>query len=152
MDQTSPKPSIHKLLAHSYAVFLGFFLAGICLDIIFNIKVFSGSSVAELGLIFIFIGTVLVLWAQKSSRSLKKENITRDTFTRGPYKYTRNPTHWGLFLLMLGFGMVINAFFVIILSFITFIFTKITFLSKEEKMLAEKYGQPYVEYKNSVRL
>ena len=153
MDQTnSPKPSIHKLLAHSYVVFLGVFLLGVCLDILFKIKVFNGSSVGPLGYVFLVIGTALVLWAQKSTRSIKKETITRETFSHGPYKYTRNPTHWGLFLLTLGFGMVINAFFVIIFSFITFLLTKAIFISKEEKLLADKYGAPYLEYKNSVRL
>lgn len=153
MDQaTAPRESIHKVLAHSYATYFGFFLTGVCLDILFNMKVFTGSSVDELGFIFIILGTSLILWAQRASRSLKKENITRETFTQGPYKYTRNPTHWGLFLLMLGFGMVINAFFVIILSFINFIFTKITFLNKEERLLAEKYGEPYLAYKHSVKL
>ena len=153
MDQTlPPKPSIHKVLAHSYAVFLGLFLAGVCLDILFAIKIFSGEYVAELGVMFLIIGTSLIVWAQKSTRNLKKEPVTRDTFIQGPYKYTRSPTHWGLFLLTLGFGMIVNAFFVIIFSFITFIFIKLTFLSKEEKLLAEKYGEPYLSYKQSVRL
>ena len=145
-------PSVHKVLAHSYAVHFLFFLAGVCLDLIFNLKVFKNPSVTVWGFIFLIVGTFLIVWAQKTSRSLKKEIITKETFVHGPYRYTRSPTHWGLFLVTLGFGMVINAFFVMILSLVAFIFTKITFLNKEEKILALKYGAPYVEYKKSVKI
>ncbi|MBI2631135.1 hypothetical protein HYW73_02890 [Candidatus Nomurabacteria bacterium] len=146
------KPSVHKILAHSYATHFLFFLAGVSLDLIFNLKLFKGSLVAIWGFVFLAMGTFLIIWAQKTSRNLKKEIITRETFIHGPYKYTRSPTHWGLFLISLGFGMVINAFFVMIFSLIAFIFTKATFLNKEEKILALKYGAPYVEYKKSVKL
>ena len=149
---TKKIPSVHKVLAHSYAVHFLFFLAGVCLDLIFNLKVFKSSVVVSLGFVLLAFGTFIVIWAQKTSRSLKKENITRETFFHGPYCYTRSPTHWGLFLLMLGFGMVINAFFVMVLSLVAFVFTKMTFLHKEEEILALKYGVPYLEYKKSVKL
>ncbi len=151
-SSTNKIESVHKVLAHSYAAHFLFFLAGVCLDLIFNLRVFKSPSVAVWGLVFLTAGTLLIVWAQKTSRNLKKEIITRETFVHGPYKYTRSPTHWGLFLISLGFGMVINAFFVMIFSLIAFIFTKATFLNKEEKILALKYGAPYVEYKKSVKL
>jgi len=53
---------------------------------------------------------------------------------------------------MLGFGLMANATFVILFSFVAMIFTKLTFIQKEEKMLAEKYGQPYLDYKKEVKL
>jgi protein-S-isoprenylcysteine O-methyltransferase Ste14 len=152
-DKFEQKTSVHKILAHSYAAQFAFFLAGVYLDIVFNLKIFKGNAIVVFfGFVFLLIGTFLIIWAQKTSKNLKKENISKETFTNGPYKYTRSPTHWGLFLLMLGFGMVINAFFVIFLSFLSFVFTKLTFLKKEEKILALKYGAPYIEYKKSVRL
>lgn len=152
MENTQKIPSVHKVLAHSYAAYFLFFLAGVCFDLLFKLKIFENSSVWVWGFIFLAAGTALVLWAQKTSRSLKKEIINKETFIHGPYKYTRSPTHWGLFFLILGFGMVINAFFVMVFSLAAFIFTKITFLHKEEKILALKYGAPYLEYKKSVKL
>ncbi|KKP71662.1 MAG: hypothetical protein UR70_C0021G0015 [Candidatus Nomurabacteria bacterium GW2011_GWB1_35_20] len=53
---------------------------------------------------------------------------------------------------MLGFGIITNALFIIIFSVISFIITKFVFIRKEEKILAEKYGIPYLEYKKSVKL
>jgi protein-S-isoprenylcysteine O-methyltransferase Ste14 len=81
----------------------------------------------------------------------KSELVTKETFCRGPYCYTRSPTHFGLFLLIIGFGFVLNAFFVVLFTFFCFLITKITFVKKQEKLLEEKYGTAYTEYKKSVK-
>ena len=146
------KNKVHKILAHSYMFYFISFLLGLFLDFIFPFKIFKSPGVVSLGAVLLALGTLLVVWAQKSSRSLSKENITKETFYRGPYRYTRSPTHFGLFLLMFGFGIVANALFIVLFSIISFVVTKFLFIKKEEKILAEKYGAPYLEYKASVKL
>lgn len=145
------KYSVHKVLAHSYTVFFLLFLVGVSFDMIFRLKIFSGPAMAPVGISIIIFATLLVFWAQMTSRNLNKENITKESFYKGPYCYTRSPTHWGLFLLILGFGIITNALFVILSSLISFIVTKLIFLKKEEEILTEKYGAPYLEYKKAVR-
>jgi protein-S-isoprenylcysteine O-methyltransferase Ste14 len=142
---------VHRILAHSYSIFFIFFLAGVALDLVFRIRIFQNPTVAPFGLMFLILGTFLILWAQKTSRNLKKENITLDTFCQGPYCYTRSPTHWGLFVLMLGFGLVADAFFVVLFTLISFLITKFTFIREQERALEEKYGSPYVQYKKTVK-
>lgn len=144
--------SVHRILAHSYSIFFIFFLAGVALDLIFRIRIFQNPAMAPFGLMFLILGTFLILWAQKTSRNIKKENITLDTFCQGPYCYTRSPTHWGLFILMLGFGLVANAFFVVLFTLVSFLVTKYTFINWQERALEEKYGSPYTEYKKTVKL
>jgi protein-S-isoprenylcysteine O-methyltransferase Ste14 len=146
------KNKVHKILAASYYVFFFFFLVGVSLDLVFNFKIFTNSLAGLFGIIFLLLGTILIISAQKTSRGLKKENITKETFSHGPYRYTRSPTHWGLFLLVLGFGFITNAFFVITLSLISLLIARFVFLRKEEKILSEKYGAPYLEYQKSVKL
>ncbi|MBI3888320.1 hypothetical protein HY311_00830 [Candidatus Nomurabacteria bacterium] len=126
-------------------------MISVYLNLIFNIKIFESSWVVLLGLTFLSLATILILWAQSTSRNLKKENISKANFSQGPYAYTRNPTHFGLFFLTLGFGMIVNSFFIMLFAFVAFIFEKIIFLNKQEKILAEKYGAPYLEYKKSVK-
>ena len=153
------KNKVHKILAHSYAIYFILFLISVYLDLVFSARgesAFHGnfiiSSVAIfLGVFFLIFGTFLILWAQKTSRNLKKENINTETFLQGPYRYTRSPTHLGLFLLMLGFGVIANAVFVILFTIIFFIVAKFVFLDKQEKILAEKYGASYLEYKKMVK-
>jgi protein-S-isoprenylcysteine O-methyltransferase Ste14 len=53
---------------------------------------------------------------------------------------------------MLGFGIMANTLFIIIFSIFSFFITKFIFLKKEENILAEKYGAPYLEYKKIVRI
>ena len=145
--------AVHKTLAHSYIVYFLILIFGVFLDIMFPIRVFSSSVMVSMGFIFLILSSALILWAQRSSRDLlKKEEVTTEHFCRGPYCYTRTPTHWGLFFLALGFGFVAHAFFVIVLTIISFIVTKATFVRKQEALLEDKFGAPYREYKNKVKL
>jgi protein-S-isoprenylcysteine O-methyltransferase Ste14 len=107
----------------------------------------------QIGFIILILATLLILWAQKTSRDLRKvQPVKMEHFCRGPYCYTRSPTHFGLLFLMLGFGTIVNSFFIVICTFAAFIITRFVFLDKEEKILEEKYGTPYLEYKKKVKL
>ncbi len=150
-DKNLNKNKVHKILARSYAVHFLLFLVGVVLDLVFSIKVFTNSVIVSFGGVLIVLGSILIFWAQYTSRNLKKENITKETFCHGPYYFTRTPTNFGLFFMILGFGLMLNAFFVVLSSFISFIVAKFMFLNKEEEVLAQKYGVPYLEYKKSVK-
>lgn len=146
------KDEVHKILAHSYSLYLGALLAGLFLDFQFPVTIFSNQTMASLGAVFLLFATLLIGWAQTTNRDLNTQNLNVHTFMAGPYKYSRTPTHWGLFLLVLGFGIIYNALFIVILTTISFIITKFYFIGQEEALLAQKYGAPYLEYKKHVRL
>jgi protein-S-isoprenylcysteine O-methyltransferase Ste14 len=144
--------SVHQVLAHSYFVYFILFLVGVYLDFLFQLKIFDSSVVASAGLIILVLATGLIFWAQSTSRRLRQDSvITKENFCRGPYCYTRTPTHWGLFLLILGFGLIANAVFIILSTIVSFTVAKIAFIGEQERILAERYGTPYLEYKKSVR-
>ena len=145
------KNKVHKILAHAYLFYFVLFLIGLLMDSIFSFKIFKDSSFSWMGIILLVLGTFLVLWAQNSSNKLQKENISVKTFYNGPYKYTRNPTYLGLFLLTLGFGIIADAFFLVFFSIIYFLVVKFIFIKKEENILTLKYGDPYLEYKKLVK-
>lgn len=145
------KDKVHRILAHSYSAYFIFFLGGIFLDLIFQLKIFEFSAMVLIGVLLMFLASLLILWAQKTSRNLRKENLTVKSFCKGPYRITRSPTHWGLCFLMLGFAIMTGAVFIIISTMLSFIFTKFIYLRKEEKILEKKYGAPYLEYKKTVK-
>ena len=152
IDSNNPhKNKVHWILAHSYTMYFVLFLASVFLDFIFPTKIFKSSVFAPTGIIFLIFGSFLVIWAQKTSRDFKKENMSKETFCKGPYCYTRSPTHWGLFFLVLGFGIVANAVFIVLFTLVAFLISKYFFLKKQEQILTEKYGAPYLEYKKSVK-
>lgn len=146
------KNKVHKILAHSYLFYFISLLFGLFLDFAFPLGVFGNSIAASVGIIFLVFGTFLIFWAQISSHKLKKENMSKETFCCGPYRYSRSPTHFGLFFLTLGFGIIANALFIVIFSIISFLITKFVFIKKEEEILVAKYGAPYLEYKKVVKL
>ncbi|OGI94581.1 hypothetical protein A3A03_03080 [Candidatus Nomurabacteria bacterium RIFCSPLOWO2_01_FULL_40_18] len=146
------KNRVHRILAHSYTLYFILFLIGVTLDIIFQFKIFTTIIAVPFGLLLIIFASCLILWAQISSRRMKKENISKETFSQGPYHYSKHPTHWGLFFLTLGFGIMANALFVILTTLISFLLSRHTFLEKHEDVLSRKYGAPYIEYKKSVKL
>jgi protein-S-isoprenylcysteine O-methyltransferase Ste14 len=147
------KVKVHHILAQSYSTAFFFFLIGVSLDIVFPIKIFEDSVMLPVGFVFLTFASLLIFWAQRTSRNLKNEKeIKKETFCKGPYCYSRIPTHWGIFLLMLGFGIMANALFVIATTLFSFLLSKLVFLKKEEAILEEKYGTPYLEYKKSVKL
>jgi protein-S-isoprenylcysteine O-methyltransferase Ste14 len=146
-----PKNNVHGILARSYVCCFLLFLGGVFLDLIFNFRIQNFVFMIPIGFGLILLASVLILWAQKTSRNLSKENLTKENFSKGPYRFTRMPTHLGLLFLMLGFGIMVNAIFIIISTIISFVLAKLFFLKKEELILEQKYGTPYLEYKKQVR-
>ncbi|MDP2789230.1 MAG: methyltransferase [bacterium] len=151
-DDPLYKYKVHRILAHSYFLYFFLFLVGVSLDVIFKIKLITSDILAPVGVTLLFFSTFLIFWAQHTSRNLHTNKISKENFCRGPYCYTRSPTHWGLCLLLLSFGIIANAVFVVLCTVLAFLISKFIFLREEEKILAEKYGEPYLEYKKSVRL
>lgn len=145
------KNRVHFVLAHSYSLYFLLLLVGIGLDLIFGYKIFTNSIMMPIGVVLLVFGSILSFWAQLSSRKLDKNNLNKEAFTKGPYSYSRHPTHWGLFFLILGFGVMINATFVILSTVVSFLVSKFFFVAKQEDILASKYGTHYTEYKKSVK-
>ncbi len=144
--------AVHHVLAHSYSFYLFLFLVAVFLDTMFPIRIFKSSYMVPMGFVILILASLLILWAQRTSRDLQIHNLTKETFCKGPYCYTRSPTHWGLFFLVFGFGVVANAVYIIIFSLVSLIVTRVFFLRKEESLLASKYGEPYLEYQKEVKL
>ena len=149
--QDQSKNKVHKILASSYTVYFLLFLIGVFLDLFLKLKFFNFFFMVPIGVSLIFLASLFILWAQKTSRNLKKENLTKESFYKGPYCFTRSPTHLGLFLLMLGFGIMNSSTLIVIFSIFSFIITRLVYLQKEEKILEKKYGAPYIEYKKLVQ-
>jgi len=147
---------VHFVLLHSYLIFLFTVIIGAFLDPLINKKLFSSNFYQIVGLLMLFISSIIIYWAQRTSSFHKQKqrinkNDPRFYFEVGPYKYLRNPTHFSLFIMALGFSLIINSFFGIVLTIAAYIITKIFFFRKEEILLEEKYGQAYREYKRRVR-
>lgn len=148
------KDTVHYILVHSYLIFLFTIILGVIFDTFLKDKIFSNDVYKYIGFIMLFVSSIIILWAQVTSHNYKSKSLSTKVsshFERGPYKYLRNPTHLSVFILALGFGLIINSFFSIVFTIIAYIVTKIFFLKKEEQILEHKYGDTYTEYKKKVK-
>lgn len=148
------KETVHFILLHSYLIFLFAVILGVIFDTTLKREIFSNPIYQYIGFFMLFISSIIIYWAQSTSanyqeRVHKKEG--RSFFEFGPYKYLRSPTHFGLFILTLGFALIINSLFSVIFTFIAYLITKIFFLRKEERLLEKKYGEVYSSYKKKVK-
>lgn len=156
MENNTTKPAtkktVHHILTHSYSVFLFSILVAIILDSFFPIRIIPQYITDNLGLFFLIVAPLLIYWAQQTSGSLKyvKEKPTVEHFKRGPYKYTRGPTHLGLALLLIGLGILTNSLFIIGGAIIAYVISKNIFMKEQEELLANSYGEEYRKYQQQV--
>lgn len=153
-ENTHTSGTVHYILVHSYLIFLFVVLLGVLFDSLFKIKIFTNSLYQYVGFFLLIISSLIIYWAQNTSSNYKNRKLKNDYmshFEHGPYKYLRNPTHFSLFVMMIGFSLIINSFFSVVFAFIAYALTKVIFLKKEEKVLEKKYGEVYTEYKKKVR-
>jgi len=157
MDTTSEikKDNIHAVLAYSYGVYFGAFIIGIILYFFFP----SGEPSQIEGIVGMFllgIGTLLVFWAQSTSRISrhKRHNTTNslgEEFQAGPYKFTRSPTHLGIAVMLVSFSFLMNSVVLLVVALLSYIITRNNFIEKEEKILLKKYGERYEAYMKRVK-
>ena len=146
--------NIHLILSRSYSVYFFAFIIGLVIDAIlalnFDIKL-GGQQLSSIGFVVIMVATFLMYWAQTVN---KKANYLPDgskDFTSGPYKYSRNPTQMGLFLLVLGAGFMMNSYIVCFGAILALTFSTLYIIPLEESRHIRKHGEAYLNYMKKVR-
>lgn len=147
---------VHFVLLNSYLIFLFAVILGVFLDPFIDGKIFIDSFYQKVGFIMLLLGSILIYWAQSTS-SVARHKINENNttpyfyFKFGPYKYLRNPTHLGLFVITVGFSLIIYSLSGVILNIVAYMITRFFFYKKEAKLLELKYGQDYLEHKKKVK-
>lgn len=107
-----------------------------------------------LGLIVMFSGIVLM---GKARDLFKKYSTTLDfeesaaMISEGMYSKSRNPMYIGMFIFLSGVAMCFGNLFSLLtpIGFIAII--RLVFIPKEEKLLEDKFGEKYLDYKRKVK-
>lgn len=154
MYKKSIKNTVHKVLTESYMIYMLAILVGVLTHSFFKIE-WMHKGFDYLGIFFMVAGPYLISLAQKASAKFKKIHHAREVgpkdFMYGPYAYIQSPTHMGIFLLVVGFSLVVNSFSLVACSLIAYILTHTVFLPKEQKILKKKYGAAYEAYLKKVK-
>ena len=148
--------AVHQLLAHSYLFYLLMMVVGLFVDMAWPVEVVPSDFTGPIGFGLLVLGSALIYWAQKTSANFAKNRrskgaIYAEDFKHGPYMWSRNPTHIGLLLILVGFGFSENSLFLMLTPLLSFLVTYYVFIKREESILVERYKDEYLKYKNQVR-
>ena len=79
--------------------------------------------------------------------SEKVTRIVRD----GIYRYSRNPIYLGMFLAYLGYALIANNAWALIFAVALYAIMHFGVILREERYLAERFGEDYMNYLENVR-
>lgn len=103
----------------------------------------------------LFLGLFLVLWSNfyfmKAKGTPVPINPPSKLIIRGPYAYVRNPMVAGVFILLLGTGILIDSVslvFIFLPFFIVLMLLELKYI--EEPELEKRLGNEYIEYKKRI--
>lgn len=95
------------------------------------------------------------LWAaltlHRGGASIPTGQPTDYIIVGGPYRFSRNSIYLGMVLLQAGVGIWSNSLWFIGLAALSVLLLNWGVISREERYLARKFGQPYLTYKERVR-
>ncbi len=95
------------------------------------------------------------LWAaltmHRGGASIPTGQPTDFIVAGGPYRFSRNPIYLGMVLLQVGIGVWANSLWFIGLAALSVVLLTWGVISREERYLARKFGEPYLTYKERVR-
>ncbi|MFX1379579.1 MAG: methyltransferase family protein [Promethearchaeota archaeon] len=150
---------IFDILLLSMLLLSPFFLIGAFLEntlLISQIFPFwNNIIISYLGFILYITGALLIFVARTQLGRFGSAELSTEEdhqlFTQGIYKYIRNPMYSGGLIATVGFCLVFRCIITLIIIFIyTFLVYRMRII-EEEKILLNKFGKDYEEYKKKTK-
>lgn len=109
-----------------------------------------------IGILFVGLGIFLNnIWVyfvlKKNKISFNVSHAPNKFISTGPFKFSRNPTYFGMFLILLGTAILLGSFTPFFMPFLFLILTDKFTIQKEEKILAKRFPKKFLNYKKNVR-
>ncbi|MFZ2095172.1 MAG: isoprenylcysteine carboxylmethyltransferase family protein [Anaerolineales bacterium] len=108
-----------------------------------------------LGIVPLLLGIVINLFADKA---LHEANTTVKPFqesnalvTGGVYGFSRHPMYLGFVMVLIGVAILLGALAPWAIVAIFILLLEIVYIQVEERMLSEKFGSSWMDYKRKVR-
>lgn len=147
----------------SYILLAPFYIFDISTQILVDIFTFPADIIPPpynlVGILFIPVGMLLVIWANYALLHIGKIGLRdREPIQRpsnlvlvGPYRFTRNPIYLGCLLMLLGLVIVWSSVVTAFLLILVYIVFRYVFIKREETILEEEFGDEYRDFKKRVR-
>lgn len=149
------KKDIAGAIALPPLIFLPAILVGLGLEWALRADIGLGRIGLVIGLLVIAESGVIALWARrqfiKGGTSLRVDEPSTAILTTGPFRFSRNPLYLSMASLQIGIGIAASMAWVIVLVIPALLVIRYGVIAREERYLERKFGETYLNYKNSVR-
>ncbi|WP_092586391.1 methyltransferase family protein [Rhizobium mongolense] len=131
-------------------------IAGLALDWLYRLPFLPEAMPAGmLGGIVFLAGLALLIWAagafRRAGTQIPTTQPTTTIVDEGPYRFTRNPIYFGMFLGLIGLAIAIDSLWLILLLVPFYLVIRYGVVAREEAYLERKFGGVYLAYKARVR-
>ncbi|MFC1904377.1 methyltransferase family protein [Chloroflexota bacterium] len=111
--------------------------------------------ILTLSIFILILGGLICMWTAfafiRTRGTPVPFNPPPKLITTGLYRYSRNPMLLGLFIVLLGLGLLLGSLSLIFVFVPIFVLINVLYLKAiEEKEMAKKFGKQYLEYKERV--
>lgn len=136
-----------------------YFLILLVLSVLLN-YLFSGSTFLSppstySGFLIIGFGFALALWSRSlfitNSTTLQPSEEPTSLVTAGPFRISRNPIYLGMAAILLGVAVFLGTLVPLVFPVIFVTLIEFFIIPGEERKLEKIFGEPYRDYKKSVR-
>ena len=142
------------VLARPPIVYLVSILAGFGLNAVWPVRM-APDAVEPLGGMLILLAVALFALSVREFRRARTPIRTRkpvmSIITNGPYRFSRNPIYLSFTLLQLGLGVWANSVWLVGMLIPTLVLMSYGVIAREERYMAQKFGDEYLQYKRAVR-
>ncbi|MBN8551754.1 MAG: isoprenylcysteine carboxylmethyltransferase family protein [Caulobacterales bacterium] len=160
MSQSSPSPDRDHpgVIAPPPLIYFGFLLLGWVLDAqVLHLRMpFDLTLPVKIGaVVLILVGLGLEMWAgglfRRAGTNVVPWSPSTALVASGPYRFSRNPMYVGFTLVYLGLALGLQSPSALILLLPCLALMTWGVILREERYLAARFGQAYLDYKDRVR-
>jgi len=135
--------------------FYTYLIISVLLHYVFPVKQIINKPFIYAGIIFIIIGIMFNILAdkifKKQKTTVKPDQKPTSLIVHGPFRISRNPMYLGMTLFLIGAGIYLGSItsFIGVILFIAAM--EFYFIPDEERMMKEAFGEDFENYKRKVR-
>ena len=142
------------LLARPPIAYLVSILAGFGLNAVWPARMIP-SAIEPIGGWLILLAVALFVLSVREFRRartpIRSRKAVTAVITTGPYRLSRNPIYVSFTLLQLGLGMWANSAWLVGMLIPTLVLMSYGVIAREERYMAQKFGEEYLRYTAAVR-
>ena len=142
-------------MADGQDYFLILLILSVLLNFVFPVLVFLSPPFTYSGFLIIGFGFVLAFWSRslflKNATTLQPSEEPTSLVTSGPFRLSRNPIYLGMASILLGVAVLLGTLVTLPFPVIFVALIDFFIIPGEERKLEKIFGEPYREYKKSVR-